>query len=215
MIELIDGTLTIESRPIFTDISLRLEPGVMTALVGPSGSGKTSLLHCLGRIQDVSAGRILIGGEDASQWGSGRRRRFWRDQAAFIHQDYGIVPDGTVAYNVSLAGGIFPRRHRAPSARETAALADVGLADRGADKVVQLSGGERQRVGIARALYKGAAYIFADEPTASLDEDNADRVIALLLASRSAGAAVVVATHDARLASRCDQRISLMGGPHR
>lgn len=215
MIELFEGALALETRSVFADVTFVLDPGTMVALVGPSGSGKTSLLNCLGRVQDFSSGRILVGGEDATRWSSRRRRKFWRDQAAFIYQDYGLVPDGTVAYNVSLAGNVFVRPRRAPSATELAALSEVGLADRARDKVVELSGGERQRVGIARALHKKASYIFADEPTASLDAGNADRVIGLLRSSRRAGAAVVVATHDPRLAESCDSQVTLAGATSR
>jgi len=129
--------------------------------------------------------------------------------SAFVYQDYGLIDDDSLAYNVTLTGpGLFRRRPRV-SPRVEDILATVGLAWRALDRVSVLSGGEKQRAGVARALYKQATYIFADEPTASLDADNRHTVTRLLAEAASDGACVVIATHDEELAAHADIAVAL------
>ena len=173
----------------------------MIALVGPSGCGKTTLLNCLGLLQRLSAGTVSVDGHDMAS--DRARRRFWRREAAFIYQDYGLIEEETLAYNVTLRAPGLLRRPR-PDARLDGILETVGLAGRQAETASVLSGGEKQRAGVARALYKEASYVFADEPTASLDPDNRRIVTGLLERAAKAGACVVIATHDDALASRAD-----------
>jgi len=196
--------MKIAGHEILSGISLTCEAGQVTALVGPSGSGKTTLLNCLGLLQRPSAGTITIDGQDATRWGERPRLRFWQREAAFIYQDYGLIDEENLAYNVTLrASGIFRPKARTNS-RLTDILQTVGLAGRESDPVSVLSGGEKQRVGVARALYKEASYIFADEPTASLDAGNRSNVTRLLTDAAAAGVCVVIATHDDELAAAAD-----------
>lgn len=204
-----DVSITVAGRAIITGVSAELAPGRSLALVGPSGAGKTTLLNALGLLQPVSGGSITIGDAPAHRWRDGQRRRFWRDRMAFIAQDYGLVEDETVAYNVALHAlsvwrGASPHRAGVP-----AALAAVGLEGREKDRVSTLSGGERQRVGIARAVFKRGDVILADEPTASLDEDNREAIAGLLFERVREGAALAIATHDLDLAGRCDSVLEL------
>lgn len=199
-------TVSAGGREILPPTSLSLAPGTSLALVGPSGSGKTTLLNALGMLVRVDSGRIELDGVAATAWKDARRRRFWHDQAAFIFQDYGLIDEESAAFNVVLSNP--PLRPRSALRNRAAldALAAVGLAGREGERVSALSGGEKQRVGLARAIYKRARYIFADEPTASLDEANRERVTGLLLGERERGAAVLIATHDLELAKLCDHR---------
>ncbi|WP_149205055.1 ABC transporter ATP-binding protein [Actinotalea subterranea] len=208
-IEVTDLTVTIGSHTILDAINLTCRPGEMLALVGASGSGKTTLLNCLGLLQRPTRGTIRVDGTDASGWGDRPRQRFWRDKAAFIYQDYGLIEDDSLEYNVTLTPrGLFRNRRRVQPRVEDA-LATVGLAGRALDRVSVLSGGEKQRAGVARALYKRASYIFADEPTASLDADNRDTVTRLLARAAADGACVVIATHDEELAAHADSAVTL------
>jgi len=188
---IIDGT------PIFTGIDLDLNGGHMVALTGPSGSGKTTLLNCLGLILRPSSGHVTIDGQITNSWNDKRRTNFWAQHAAFIYQDYGIVEDETVTYNTT-----FKSFTRGSEAEEI--LRHVGLDARKEARAGVLSGGEKQRLGVARAMYKHADVIYADEPTASLDEDNRNLVTSLLRERADAGVLVIIATHDDRLVQQCD-----------
>lgn len=202
---------TIGRHPLFEHVTLECKPGRTYALTGSSGCGKTTLLNILGMLLRPTAGSVSVDGRDATGWGDGRRRAFWRDQAAFVYQDYGIIPGESVLYNITLS-----RRGRGSGVRRLPQrlreiIGDVGLHDLVGERVDVLSGGEKQRVGIARALWKNARYIFADEPTASLDADNRRLVTDLLFAGAARGACVVIATHDDVLSGGCDEVFDVEG----
>ncbi len=202
LIEGHDVSVTINGRPIIQSESLRCEPGTMTALVGPSGSGKTTLLHCLGLLLPVTGGRVLANGRDMTRASNGQRRRFWRDHAAFVLQDYGIMEDETVAFNVTMRTSRNPRLD--PGLAE--ALERTGLSGREADLASLLSGGEKQRLALARALHRRASLLLVDEPTASLDAGNRRRVIDLFTDFAAGGATVIIATHDDEMIAACGHR---------
>ncbi|MEA5456471.1 ATP-binding cassette domain-containing protein [Sinomonas sp. JGH33] len=202
-------TVTIDRHDVVARQSVSAKSGQTLALVGPSGSGKTTLLNVLGLLRRVDDGRVLVGGEDATRWNDRRRRGFWQRHAAFVFQDYGLIDEESVAYNVALSKlPLFGLRAGHKAAVEEV-LERVGLGGRSADKVSTLSGGEKQRVGLARAMFRSADVIFADEPTASLDLENRNLVTNFLLGEASRGATVVVATHDESLMAACDVRMSL------
>lgn len=195
-------TVSINSRNILSDVSMAARGGQMTAITGKSGSGKTTLLNCLGLIHPISGGEIRIDGQNVSAWRERQRTQFWKKHVTFIYQDYGIIDEETVAFNVSLKKGGNTRQVQA-------ALESVGLKGRENDLAVVLSGGEKQRLGIARAMVKNAAIIYADEPTASLDATNRKLVVDLLRRCADNGAAVILATHDERLVDECDTVVKL------
>lgn len=207
LIEGIGISVRLDGRDIVTDESVRCAGGSMTALVGPSGSGKTTLLHALGLLVPISRGRIVADGVDVGGYDDRRRRRFWRDHAAFVLQDYGIIDDETVGFNVAMRGGrsagVAPRVHEA--------LDRTGLGGRAHETASHLSGGEKQRLAIARAIARRAQVVFVDEPTASLDAANRRAVIELFRSMSGQGATVVVATHDDEMIDACDER-HVMGG---
>lgn len=201
--------LTIDGRDILNKVSVDVPSGTSAAITGPSGSGKTTLLNCLGLLLPVTQGQILIDGVDVTKLSVARKRQFWRDNVAFIFQDYGLVPDESVGFNVCMESAPILRRRKGWGTRVEEALAKVGLVGRSADQVAKLSGGERQRVSIARAIFKQARIIFADEPTASLDAVNRQNVHDLLLGEQERGATVVISTHDDHLAAACDEVVRL------
>jgi putative ABC transport system ATP-binding protein len=204
-----DVTVVIDGREIVHKASLDCSPGNMTALVGPSGSGKATLLHCLGLLQLPTSGRVLVDGTDTTGWKPRQRRRFWKEHSAFVLQDYGVMEQESVAFNVTMASSIFGSRVSGDHRRLKLALKETGLGGRGGELAARLSGGEKQRLSIARAIYKNARVAFVDEPTASLDKGNRARVIELFAALARQGCVVVIATHDAEMIDACDVQYSL------
>lgn len=195
-------------KVVLSNINVTCPPGEVTGLVGVSGAGKTTALHCLGLLVVPDEGMIQVNEEDATKWTDKRRRHFWRDHAAFIFQDYGLVDEETVLYNVGI--GLGSRRRQMHLERIHSALEAVGLDGRESETISRLSGGEKQRVGLARAIAKEATCVFADEPTASLDEENRSMVIRLLEERARAGATVVLATHDEQAMDACDTLVRLV-----
>ena len=183
-------SVVIKGKRIFSNITYTMNSGDMVALTGSSGCGKTTLLNCLGLIQPIESGSILINGKDTSKWNDKDKTKFWHKYATFIYQDYGIIEDETVAYNITLD------KSKAKSKAVKNILDKVGLNGRDSELAIVLSGGEKQRIGIARAILKN-------------DSENRQIVINLLKECASNGAIVILATHDDRLVSECNKVISL------
>lgn len=195
--------LRIKEKTIFENMSFYIEKPQMVAITGVSGSGKTSLLNCMGLIKDVSSGKIYINNKDCTCLQEKDKISFWENTATFIFQDYGIIDEESVLYNITFSN------KKSNQNKANAYLEKVGLKEKANNIASTLSGGEKQRLGIARALYKKAKIIFADEPTASLDEKNRNIIINLLRECVNNGILVVVATHDDRLSQSCDKIISM------
>ncbi|TDB82181.1 ABC transporter ATP-binding protein [Micromonospora sp. KC721] len=212
LVEAEDVSVAIGGRQVLDGECVRCEPGTMTALVGPSGSGKTTLLHCLGLLLLVNRGRILIDGKDVTRYGSAARRRFWRDHVAFVLQDYGIMDEESVAFNVTMQSSLLGRRATGDGKRFVQVLEQTGLAGRQDEVASHLSGGEKQRLALARAIYKRAAVVFVDEPTASLDAANRRKVIALFAELAASGCTVIVSTHDSEMIDACGSRQEIGSG---
>lgn len=210
-----DVTVVINGQLVVAAAQLTCRAGSMTALIGPSGSGKTTLLNCLGLLQVPTRGRMIVDGTDTSGWSSAHRRRFWRDHAAFVLQDAGVMDEESVGFNVTMRSTILRNRTRADRPRLHAALLATGLKGRDAEPAAHLSGGEKQRLAVARAIYKRAQVLYVDEPTASLDEANRHAVIDLFTALARGGCTVIVATHDGAVMAAADTRYELHVEPRR
>ncbi|MGN1400420.1 MAG: ABC transporter ATP-binding protein [Bacillus sp. (in: firmicutes)] len=206
LIEAQGVSVKIGGRTVLEDENVHCTPGTITALVGPSGCGKTTLLHCLGLLQQVNQGRILIDGKDVTRYGNRERRHFWRDHAAFILQDYGIMDEESVAFNVTMHANWLGRQFRGNRERLAQVLEQTGLKGREDELASHLSGGEKQRLALARAIYKDAAVLFVDEPTASLDTTNRRKVIDLFRDFAARGCTVIVSTHDPEMIKACGNR---------
>lgn len=202
-----DLTITIEKRTLLTRLNFEFHEGQLVGLVGASGCGKTTLLNTLGLLLPAHSGSIFYDGANATKWKQRRISKFWREQASFVIQDAGIDDDETVVYNVTLKKSFLKRKSDQCSALE--ALEKVGLSKRAYDTARVLSGGEQRRVAIARSIYRKSSIIFADEPTASLDEENRELVQSLLTEEAQRGALVIVSTHDMRLAQHCTSLVNL------
>lgn len=196
-------SLSIGGKKVLNRESICCLPGKMSALVGPSGCGKTTLLNCLGLLLPVDEGSIFIDGNNVTKFNAASRSKFWRDYAAFILQDYGIMDEETVAFNVTMESSVFGRI-KGNRERLTQVLKQTGLQGREEELAGHLSGGEKQRLALARAIYKDAKILFVDEPTASLDADNRKMVIDLFTEFASRGRTVIVSTHDQEMIEACD-----------
>jgi len=187
---------------IVKDISLELNAGQTLAIVGASGSGKTTLLGLLAGLETPTAGEVLLAGQNLGELDEDGRARLRRARVGFVFQSFHLLPSLTALENVMLALEI--GRIDTPRERALEALGQVGLDHRLDHYPRQLSGGEQQRVAIARAFAGNPAILFADEPTGNLDRKTGDAVADLLFElNRRNGTALVLVTHDPRLAERC------------
>ncbi len=189
-----------------------IERGEMVALCGPSGSGKSTLLNILGMLDRDYQGAISIEGQAYPEQAI-PAARFRRHGLGFVFQKFNLVPVMTalenVAYPLMLNGLNLEEQHK----QAEQMLVRVGLAQYLHHRPDNLSGGQQQRVAIARALVHKPKLVIADEPTASLDSQTANKVIDIMRElGHEFGTTFIVATHDPRMASRCDRVIELVDG---
>jgi putative ABC transport system ATP-binding protein len=209
------GTLT-----ILEDVELSIQAGEAVSILGASGSGKSTLIGLLAGLDQASSGKVSLLGRDLATLGEDDRARLRAGKVGFVFQSFHLLPSMTALENVSLAIelGESPRESRSasrvdPNSRALELLRRVGLEQRAAHYPNQLSGGEQQRVAIARAFADSPRVLFADEPTGNLDTDTGQRVSDMLFRLRDElGTALVLVTHDATLADRCDRRYHLEHG---
>lgn len=184
-------------------VSFTVEKGEICVIVGPSGAGKTTLLNILGGMDTLTAGRILLDGEEISAYPPKRLIAYRRRDVGFVFQFYNLIENLTALENVELAAQICP----APlDAAET--LRAVGLGERLRNFPSQLSGGEQQRVAIARALINKPQILIADEPTGNLDPQNSWDIMQLLEeVNANNGTTIIVVTHNREIVDRMKKRV--------
>jgi putative ABC transport system ATP-binding protein len=201
-----DHVLTIVKDAAFT-----VRSGEAVAILGASGSGKSTLLGLLAGLDVPSAGRVWIGGEDLFALDEDGRARLRGQAVGFVFQSFQLLPALTALENVMLPLELRGGTDAASRARDV--LGRVGLAERLGHYPRQLSGGEQQRVAVARAFVTAPRLLFADEPTGNLDSATGEHIIDLLFEmNRERGTTLVLVTHDAELAKRCDRRIHISAG---
>jgi putative ABC transport system ATP-binding protein len=194
-------------------VDLTVAPGEFVAIMGPSGSGKSTLLSLLGALDTPTAGEVWVDGKAVSTLTELERTMVRRTRIGFVFQQFNLVPYLTALENVALplVVGRTTRDQRAERARR--ALEAVGLAERADEMPTRLSGGEQQRVAIARALVHEPAVVLADEPTGNLDSATGLAVMETITQVREQrGHAVVLVTHDERIASLADRIVRLRDG---
>lgn len=191
-------------------VDLSVAEGEVAAILGPSGSGKSTLLRLLAGLDSPDRGTIHWNGFPVHDHRPRDLARERSKNVGLVFQQHYLLEDLSASENISLPGRI---RGELNEQRATQLLELVGLAGRASHLPEQLSGGEKQRVAVARALYDEPAIILADEPTGSLDRQNAHSVYALLVElARSRGAAVLLVTHDDGLVQDVDSRYELTEG---
>jgi putative ABC transport system ATP-binding protein len=202
-----DITVRRARRSILREVSCEVTSGAMLAVTGRSGAGKTTLLHVLAGIIPADGGEVLLG-ERPVRAGE----RVHRLRTGIVPQFFGLLPALTAEENVQVALLARGMGGDEAEARARTVLGEVGLAGAARRLVEQLSGGQQQRVALARAVAGKPALLVADEPTSELDPTTRDLVVRLLRDAASAGAAVVVATHDPDVAAACDRTMTLDDG---
>ena len=193
--------------------SLTIPTGASVAILGKSGSGKSTLMHAISGLDKPQKGQVIIDGQDILQLKPKRVDEFRAKKIGFIFQSFFVQGNESVIDNVSLPLEIarVPRKKRAH--KINAALKAVDLYDKRKNRAKDLSGGQKQRLAIARAIVGDPQIIFADEPTGNLDSETGAKVEELLFDyNKQKGVTLIVVTHDADLAKKCDHQIIIKDG---
>jgi putative ABC transport system ATP-binding protein len=194
------------------DVDLAVECGTLVAVMGPSGSGKSTLLTIAGSLEEPTGGEVLIDGASLAVMSRNDKARLRRRTIGFVFQEFNLLAGLTAVENVALPLELDGLAARKAQATAMAALEELGLAHRATHYPDELSGGERQRVSIARAVVGERRLLLADEPSGALDSTNGEEVMRMILTACKQGAAAVVVTHDAQLASWADRVVFLRDG---
>jgi putative ABC transport system ATP-binding protein len=196
-----------------TDVSVRIEPGELVAVMGPSGCGKSTMLHLAGALEDPDAGQVLVDGLDLSTLSPAQQATLRRTDVGFVFQRLNLVPSLTAMENVMLPMELERVPAREARERARAALVSVGIVEQLDRFPDDFSGGQQQRIAVARAIVGTRKLILADEPTGALDTMTGDAVIELMAGLPAAtGAAVVLVTHEPRYAAWADRVVFMRDG---
>ena len=202
MIQINHVKKTIGGHVIFDDLSMQIADQEFAVLTGPSGCGKTTLLHMIGGIEPVDSGDILVGDFNVAK--GKNLMHYYRHEVGFLFQNFALVERKTVAENLSMI-----RKDARSSLSMADALRRVGMEGKEKQMVYSLSGGEQQRIALARLMYKQCSIILADEPTGSLDPNNAAQVMGILKSFSEMGKTVIMVTHAPNLIEPSMRHIAL------
>jgi len=195
---------------------LTVRAGEIVAVMGPSGSGKSTLLHCIAGILAPDSGVVRYGDRELTSMSDRERSELRRTDFGFVFQFGQLVPELTCLENVALPLRLSGTKRKDAERAAKDWMAKLEVDDVADQRPGETSGGQGQRVAIARALVTGPKVIFADEPTGALDSLNGERVMHLLTtAARETGAAVVLVTHEARVAAYSDREVVVRDGKAR
>ena len=198
---------------VLAHLNLRVEAGEKVAIVGRSGSGKSTLLHLLAGLDTPDSGSIMLMGRDLVGSSNDARAEIRSRCLGFVYQNHHLLPEFTALENVAMPLRIQGRSIAEAQSAAQSLLERVGLAERTTHLPAQLSGGERQRVAVVRSVVTHPNLVLADEPTGNLDEDNAQRTMALLTElSNDYGVALIIVTHDQSMLRQFDRVLTLSSG---
>lgn len=189
MIEIKNIYKSFQDKVIFQNYTLNINDGEFVVFTGKSGSGKSTILNIIGGLEKVEKGNVFVDGIDIYKHKN--QRTYFCESVSFLFQNFALMEGKTVRENLK----IVPRKYREDITLETV-LEKVGLLERIDSKVYNLSGGEQQRVALARVMLKKSKIILADEPTGSLDNENARLVIEKLIDLNDAGKTIILVTHN-------------------
>lgn len=196
-------------RIVLDNFSLSVNKGEFIAITGESGKGKSTLLNIIGLLENASSGNVMISGINNLKPNNSKSIKVIRYTISYLFQNFALIDEETVLYNLYLSLKYVKLSKKEKINKINYALSLVGLDAYKKKKVYELSGGEQQRVAIARTILKPSEIILADEPTGSLDEDNAELVFKLLKELNCNGKTIVMVTHNKLLANKCDRLISI------
>lgn len=207
--ELLDVSKRYQDHMVLEHINLKVYEGEMLAITGKSGSGKTTVLNIMGLLENPSGGTVKLFDKKIPRIGSVQANRLLRTRIAYLFQNYALIDDATVDYNLEIPL-LYSRETRKEKQKlKMDALEKVGLDIPLKQKTYGLSGGEQQRVAIARTLLKPCDLILADEPTGSLDVDNRNEIVKILKGLHDEGKTIIIVTHDQYVAEACGRIIKL------
>jgi putative ABC transport system ATP-binding protein len=213
LIEARDVVLSFGPTPALRGASVSVAAGEILAVMGPSGSGKSTLLHCLAGILRPASGEVWFGGSRVDTAGEAERSALRRDRFGFVFQFGQLVPELTAEENIALPLLLNGMRRAAALNQARAWFGPLDLDGLEQRRSGELSGGQAQRVALARGLVARPEVLFADEPTGSLDSLTGEQVMNLLAAAaRQQGTAVVLVTHEARVAAYADREVIVRDG---
>jgi len=216
MIEMKDIKKTYRTGAVSFDalrgINLNVDDNEFIAIVGPSGSGKSTLMNLVGFLDTPTDGEYMLEGRHVNSLSLNQLAEIRNRRVGFVFQAFNLLPYATAYENIELPMIYAGLRGKERKRRVTELLARVGLADKGGNRPTELSGGEMQRVAIARALANNPTMILADEPTGNLDTKSGAGIIQIFEELWQAGHTVIVITHDANIAKRCQRLIKLKDG---
>ncbi len=193
--------------------SLTVADNEIVALVGPSGSGKTTLCSIAGGILSSTEGRIVVAGEDISDYGDKQLTKFRQESIGFVFQSVNLVPFLNAKENLTVVDELGKRTGKLAQQRADQLLDELGLGDRKKNLPSQLSGGQRQRVAIGRALMIDPKLVLFDEPTSALDTELGEQVMELIRTEmKRRGTSAIVVTHDERITQFCDRSVHIIDG---
>lgn len=193
-------------------VTAHFSPGTLVAVMGPSGSGKTTLIHALAGIMPLSAGEIRFGAAIVSRLSEGKRDAWRHATCGMVFQDFRLIEELDILSNVILPITFSKARVGEDVRKRAGALLERFEVPHRSSAVSHLSRGQRQRVALARALILDPPLILADEPTASLDSENGDRIAREFSELAKAGKTVVCVTHDTRLAAQASSVLRMLNG---
>lgn len=194
---------------IFENLSLEIKKGEFLGIMGKSGSGKTTLLNIIGIIDTYNSGDICILGRKNPGINSKKSMMLRRNEIGYLLQNYGLIDDQTVEWNLNLALEYKKLGKKARLEKIEKLLVDFNLGYLSGKKIFQLSGGEQQRIAILKLILQETNIILADEPTSNLDEDNEKIVMDYLLKLNKEGKTIVLVTHNKNLINYCTRVIDL------
>ena len=199
------------SLEVLKQISLEVEEGEVVCLIGPSGSGKSTLLRCLNRLEDITAGEVIVDGHPISDPSININKV--RENIGMVFQHFNLFPHLTVKENITLAPVELKLMDKAAADQKAKELLDrVGLSDKADAYPRQLSGGQKQRVAIARSLAMGPDIMLFDEPTSALDPEMVGEVLEVMKQLAAEGMTMVVVTHEMGFAREVADRVAFMDG---
>lgn len=213
MLNAVDVRYSFGKTVALANASATVAPGERVALVGPSGSGKTTFLYCLAGLLRPAGGQVMFNGKELTKLSDEERSELRLRSFGFVFQFAELVPELTIRENIALPLDLAGIRRAERIERVSALLARLGLTAEADRRPAQVSGGQAQRAAVARAVVHKPSVVFADEPTGSLDTANGEAVINLLFGlAEEQGSAVVLVTHDPKVAGRADRVLELRDG---